>query len=100
MPRKMGTKQTTEKISAAGNVAIGTATVQVHPAASAPCNIGIILKADSTNTQAIYIGDSGVSASSGFKLIAGDSVTLKLDNIQDIYAKADGAGMMLTYIGM
>ena len=101
MPRKMGTKQTTEKISASGNAVIaqGTST-QIHPGASAPCNIGITLKSLTANSVDIFVGGIGVSTTSGFAISPGNTVTLKLDNIQDIYAITTTGSQILSYIGM
>ena len=101
MPRKMGTKQTTEKISASGNAVIaqGTAT-QIHPGASAPCNIGITLKSLTANSVDIFVGGIGVSTTSGFAISPGETVTLRLDNIQDIFAITTTGSQILSYIGM
>ena len=101
MPRKMGTKQTTEKISASGNAVIAQGTAdQIHPGAAAPCNIGITLKALTANSVDIFVGGIGVSTTSGFAVSPGDTVTLKLGNIQDIYAITTTGSQILSYIGM
>jgi len=60
----------------------------------------ISIKAHPDNTDSIFIGDSAVSASTGYPLNAGEAVTLILDagNINEVYAYPDVADEVLCWI--
>ena len=55
------------------------------------CSIATI-KNDDASTEAIYIGGSAVSASTGFKLAAGEGFTVSVSNTNVIYVVAAGTG--------
>jgi len=57
---------------------------------------GVVLKAFGTNSDTIYVGDSGVTTGVGFPLTAGESVVLPL-NSMTIYAIADAASQKLAW---
>ena len=57
------------------------------------------IMADVSNTGIIYIGGSGVSATTGIALYAGDVYSVDIDNLNDIYvlATVDGENVQFTY---
>jgi hypothetical protein len=61
---------------------------------------GINLKALSTNTDLIYIGNTGsfVGSSSGFAMDPGDSVFLNIVNTNKLFIQANSGTQVLTYM--
>lgn len=51
---------------------------------------GITVLSLSTNTQTIYVGNSGVTSSNGFPLAAGAAIDLPVDNVNKIYTIGSG----------
>ncbi len=77
---------------------IGATALQIQSAAT-KLNTGLTIKALSTNTHIIYIGDSGVTTSNGFPLSAGNTVNVPVIDASTIYAVSAGTGDALAYIG-
>ena len=50
------------------------------------------IMAATTNTGVIYVGASGVSASTGIALYAGDVYSMDVENLRAIYVKASVDG--------
>src|SRR3990167_8108238 len=74
-------------------VYVGTKTVPTGTAeviASSQEIRSVTIKALSTNTVAVYVGGSGVTTS-GFELLAGESVTLDISNLATVYCISDSA---------
>lgn len=64
-----------------------------------PFTRAVALKAASTNSEAIYIGDSSVSTATGFPLAAGEAVTLDVNNRESIlYAISASGGQSVAWI--
>lgn len=61
-----------------------TSAVQLQ-AGSIPATNGIIVKALSTNTATVFVGDSGVTTANGYELTAGEPVALTATNINVVY---------------
>jgi hypothetical protein len=61
---------------------------------------GINLKALSTNTDLIFIGNTGsfVGSSSGFAMDAGDSVFLDIANTNKLFVQANSGTQVITYM--
>ena len=72
-------------------------------ATSTPAKV-VIIQAQTDNTGAIAVGGSGVDATvatgTGILLYAGDSVTLEVDDLADVYidATVNGEGVRYTYL--
>lgn len=70
-------------------VTVGTSIVQLVSVNSEP-KTGVTIKADSANGGKVYIGGSnGVATTTGFELVAGDSVTIPIEDVSKIWAIAD-----------
>jgi len=70
---------------------IGTTAMQLTTT-STSVKKGVVIKAASSNTGIVYIGNSSVvtagtnDATDGFELSAGESVTIEIDNVNKLYA--------------
>lgn len=60
----------------------------------------ITIKALSTNTVAIYVGANGVTTSTGFELLAGESLSLDLDDVAKVYVISGSAAQVVRYIAI
>ena len=74
-------------------------TAEPLSSTSIPCR-AIAIKAKSTNTGNIYVGDSSVSSSTGFILRGSESITLDIDDVSKVYidADVDGEGVSFIYL--
>jgi len=79
-----------------GQKTVGTTAVQITTISEQ--NFGITVKADDDNTGNIFIGDSGVSTTTGFRLKAGQGITVELNNPSALYAIADAADQKIHYM--
>lgn len=60
----------------------------------------VTLKSSDANTATIYVGVSGVTASNGFELGAGESISLSIDNTSRLYVIATDINQKLCVIGI
>ena len=72
--------------------AIGTTALQLS-ASSVTAQSGIVVRADLANTEAVYIGNSDVTAGTtdttdGMPLNAGDVFIFPANNISNVYARS------------
>lgn len=81
----------------AATLVVGVAAVQ-FPAQPIPYDIEVVIIANSTNTDTIYIGGDDVTTATGNPLEAGDQLTLKVSDLSVIWAIADAAAQGLNYI--
>lgn len=58
----------------------------------------LALRADSSNTGNIYVGDSDVDSTNGFVLASGESLALNVADVSDVYIDADNAGEGVSWI--
>ena len=79
-----------------GQVSVGTSAVQITTVTEAR---SITIKADNDNTDAVYIGDSSVTTTTGFRLNAGEAITLYLKDPSILYAISSSADQKIHYIG-
>jgi len=80
----------------------GTKTVPTGTAetiASSQVTHSVTIKALSTNTASVFIGGSGVTTS-GFELLAGESVSLDVSDINLIYCISGSASQVIRYIAV
>lgn len=60
---------------------------------------GVVVKALSTNTASIFVGDSNITTSTGYELIAGECVSLPVRTLANIYCISSTGTQTLSYIG-
>ena len=81
---------------------VDTTAEQLVTSSIAP-SIGILIKASSTNTGIIYVGNSdvtagGTDATDGFELDAGESLMIEGRDADEIYVIASVASQRVSYI--
>lgn len=86
------------------HVVVGTAVVQLN-ARELKCKQGVVLHANVTNTNNIWIGNQNVTADNnvvtgGFILTPGSSLELPVEELKNVYAKSDAASQDLMWIGV
>jgi len=59
----------------------------------------VTVKALSTNTVAVFVGATGVTVS-GFELLAGESVSLDVNNLATVFVISGSASQIIRYIGI
>lgn len=62
------------------------------------CTAGINLKASSSNTDLIYVGNSAVGSNLGYILDPGDDFFFNIDNLNKIYVRSKSGTQVLSYI--
>lgn len=80
-----------------GRKIVTTAGTAVALAASQTVKSGVTIKALHENTGWIYVGPSGVTASNGFVLDAGESHFIDIDNLASIYLNSSVSGEGVSY---
>ena len=60
--------------------------------------VGIVIKALTSNTGTIYVGSSLVSASIGFQLLAGDTVSVDISNTNVLWIDSSVSGEGVTWL--
>lgn len=83
----------------AGQTVVVSAGTAVALAASQALVSGVRIKAKSTNSGAIYVGNDGVSSSNGFILAAGDEVFIEIADLASVYIDAATNGDGVSYVG-
>lgn len=99
-----GASVVTANIAPPTNIGNGQKTVALAGtaevlAASTTCK-SITIKALVGNSGDVYVGSSSVTSANGFVLAAGDTVSLDIDNLADIYldTSSDGDGVSYIYV--
>jgi len=78
-------------------VTVGTSAVQIT-ATSTPIKT-VTVKADNDNAGNVYVGfSSGVTTGNGFRLAAGEAITIPIDDLSKIWLIADAADQLVHYI--
>jgi len=72
-------------------VTVGTTAVQLATNQAVHAGCEVVVKADDDNTGYVYIGPSGVTTSTGFRLNPGQSISYRVDNVNRLYAIASAA---------
>ena len=60
----------------------------------------VTIKALAANTNNVYVGDSSVSSSNGFVLVAGESISLDVANLATVYIDVDTNDEGVSYIAL
>lgn len=82
-----------------GQVSVSTPGTAVPLTATSTLVSIVTIKANSANVGAVYVGDSSVTSTTGLVLSAGESVDVKIDDINKIYIDAANSGDGVSYIG-
>jgi hypothetical protein len=80
-----------------GQVAVGLTQVQLTAQAIAD-GFQVVIKASVNNTGIVYLGITGVLTTTGFELSAGESMALKITNLNKVFAIADAALQSVSWI--
>ena len=93
---KLNVSASYSTIASGQNDTVGTSAEVLT--SSTPCK-HVDLMASVSNTGIIYVGGSGVTASTGIALYSGDVYSLDIDNLNDIYvvATVNGENIQFTY---
>lgn len=83
-----------------GKVTVTTAGTRVELIGSTTAIQSVTVKALSTNSGTIYVGNSGVSSSNGFQLAAGDTISLDLVDLSTVYIDASANTQSVTYLAV
>jgi len=70
------------------NVANNLTAVQLS--SDQPLRFGVTVLASSTNSNTVYVGNSGVTTTNGFPLSAGASIEVQICNISKLYLVGSG----------
>lgn len=81
-----------------GSKTVPTGTAQAIATTQAISSVTV--KALSTNSVAVYVGVTGVTTSDGFELLAGESVSMDIDNLADVFVISGSASQVVRYIGV
>lgn len=76
-----------------------TGTAESLVSSSTPLKIGVTVKALSTNTNAVWVGGSSTSTTTGFELKAGEQIFIPVTDTQTIYVDVTTNGEGVSYIG-
>jgi hypothetical protein len=82
-----------------GKKTVTTAGTRVALASSQAVK-SVTIKALSANTGVIYVGDSSVSSANGLQLLAGESISLDIANLNTVNLDSSVNGEGVTYIGV
>ncbi len=82
-----------------GKTTVTTAGTRVVLAASTACK-SVTIKSLSTNTGFIYVGNSAVASTNGFQLLAGDSISLDISNLNTVNIDSSVNGEGVSYLGV
>lgn len=74
--------------TAGTRVALGSGTVHA-----------VVVRALSTNTDVIYVGNSSVAAANGYTLEPGESIGIAIDSLSRVYLDAVVSGEGVVYVG-
>ena len=74
-------------LSGASPVVLGSAEIRT-----------VLVKAESTNSGTVYIGDTSVSSDKGYPLAAGESLAINIDNLNKIGLVSEVDGDAVRYI--
>lgn len=58
----------------------------------------VLIKSDDSNTGNVYVGTTGVDASSGFKLIGSDGIEVNTSRSDEVWVYADTASQLVYYL--
>lgn len=80
-----------------GKIVVTTSGTRVQ-LSSSTATATITIRALSTNTGIIYVGNSSVTSSNGFQLSPQETVSIDLSNLSNVWLDASVSGEGVTYI--
>jgi len=80
-----------------GKSSIGGTAVQLT-SSTVDCRRGILVKAAGANTAKIYVGESGVTSSTGFELAAGEQVVLPVLTPSEVYVVGASGSQAASFV--
>ena len=86
-----------------GSITVATPGTAVAVATSGNAITAVSFRARTDNTGAVYVGDSGVSSSNGYRLEPGDELTLSFRETIDLrrfFVDADTANDAVDFAGV
>lgn len=81
-----------------GHQTVAAAGSRVQLTTTSTPILSVTVKALAGNTGTIYVGGSNVSAANGYELVAGEPISLDVDNLTDVYIDAGVNGEGVSYI--
>ncbi len=81
-----------------GSKTVPTGTAQAI--ASTQAISSVTVKSLSTNTVAVYIGASGCTTANGFELLAGESISMDIDDLADVFCISGSVSQVVRYIAI
>jgi len=81
-----------------GSKTVPTGTAEAIASTQAVSSVTV--KALSTNTVAVYVGATGVTTANGFELLAGESLSLDIDDLADVFVISGSASQVVRYIAI
>lgn len=77
-----------------------TNTGSAVPMAGSTAVYSLTIKALSANTSAVYVGNSTQTTATGFPLKASESISLDIDNLNDLYIIVKKTGEGISYLSI
>jgi hypothetical protein len=90
-------------ISPLSTIYNGTKTVPTTTAeaiASAQATTSVTVKALSTNTVPVYVGKTGVTVANGFELLAGESISMDINDLSTVFVISGSSSQVIRYIAI
>ena len=81
-----------------GVATVTTAGTRVVLGVSQPLLAGVQIRAIAANTGTVYVGNSVVAAANGYRLLAGETVFIAVDNVANVYIDASANAQLVTWI--
>jgi len=75
-----------------------TATVLTATTQAVPDGFYLVVKAHSTNTESIFIGDASVTLTTGFELPKNHAVKLKVSKVATVYIRSTSTSQKVSWI--
>jgi len=103
----MSIKTSRDQIRHGSNLTVGETATRLtaidYPECSFVANIGILIKADPTNTHPIYVGSSVVTPGTtaetdGIQLIPGESLSIEIEEPSNLYVISAGTDQKVYWI--
>lgn len=82
-----------------GNDTIAATETQLNGGTPQVVKRGVTVQADTTNTESVFIGVTGVTTSNGMELTPGESFPVEIDDIAEIYAISASGGQTARWFG-
>lgn len=79
---------------------VTTAGTRVQISTTSRPVTGVIIRALSTNTGTIYVGNATVASSNGFPLLMGEAISIPINNLNKVYIDSSVNGEGVRYIAV